>query len=336
MRLPLCLALCLVFAATLAAQDQPQPEAKPSIAELWTTGCLWEVGDNRVTVPKARQALIDAGEPALQYALTRLSAKDTLETRCLSVVFAGWKANRELAPKALQGLVDNIGHADPVARRNVADLLDQFDDRSALEPLLARARTEDNEGVRMAQLAPLAQWKSPDALALLVRASRTGLERLRSRAAVLLANYEEAAALDRLIEMLDDTAFYVADAAAAALRQAGVNARGRCLVELKKALALPPAEQRLQPMRQLIGVVASLAHADTPGVLLAALQHGNAGVRADSAEALAAWKAGAGALDTLTDVARALETALAIETDPFAKAAIAKAQQRLPQGRNNG
>lgn len=334
MRLPLCLAFCLVYAATLAAQDASK--AEPNIAELWATGCLWEVGDNRVTVPKARQALVDAGEPALQHALTRLVAKDTLETRCLSVVFAGWKANRELAPKALQGLMDNIGHADPVARRNVADLLDQFDDRSAADVLLARAKAEEVEGVRMAQLAPLARWKFTQALPLLIEASRTRTERLRSRSATLLGHYEQAPALDRLIELAADPTYYIADAAAGTLRGASIAARERCLAELGRELARPAADQRIQFARQLLGVVATLDHADTPTSLTVALGHADAGLRAEAADALVAWKGGAGRLNSNLDVAATLRTARDKETDPFAKTTLDRAIQRLTDSGKNG
>lgn len=334
MGLRLCLALCIAFAATLAAQDAPK--AEPSIAELWATGCLWEVGDNRVTVPKARQALIDAGEPALAHALTRLVAKDTLETRCLSVVFGGWKANADLGPKALQGLVANIAHTDPTARRNVADLLDQFNDRSAADKLLAGARAETVEGVRMAQLAPLARWKFTEALPLLVEASRTRTERLRSRAAALLGHFEEAAALDRLIELAADSTYYVSDAATNTLRGASIAARARCLAELGLELAKPATELRAAFTRQMLGVVATLDHADTARRILDALAHENAGLRADAADALVIWKAGAGRLDSTLDVAGTLKAARAKETDPFAKTTLDRAIQRLSDSGNNG
>lgn len=334
-----CLLLCFALAANLAAQDAPKPEAKPTIAELWATGCLWEVGDNVKTVPVARQALVDAGEPALKHALTRLDAKDTLETRCLSVVFAGWKAKPEIAPKALDGLIANIAHNDPVARRNVADLIDQFDDRRATDALLARAKVEDNEGVRMAQLAPLAKWKTPQALPLLVTASQTGLERLRARSATLLLHYvdsDDKTALDRMVGLLADSTYYVADAAGNAMKTASPAARGLCLVELTNELDRPIADQRKQFARQLVGVVATLAHKDTPAQLLRALAHSDAGLRGDAADALVTWKGGAGLLDSETDVQGKLHAALNTETDPFAKAALTRALQRLTESRKNG
>ncbi|MBE7490626.1 MAG: hypothetical protein HS108_02515 [Planctomycetes bacterium] len=329
MGLRAAIALCLLLACPLAAQADPRAP-KPDIAELWKTGCLWEVGDNRETVPAARKALIEAGEPALAHALTRLGARDTLETRCLSAVFAGWKADAVMAPKALAGLLAHVGHEDQFTRRNVADLLDQFDDRAAMDPLLAQARKETAEGVRMAQLAPLARWKDPNALDLLVTASRTGLERLRSRASTLLLHYDEQpAALDRLVELLADEVYYVADAAASGLKTASVAARRRCLTELGRELARPRADQRAAFVRQLLVVIPTLADADTPMRIAAALAHADAGVRADAAEALATWKLGAGLLDKTHDARGALDAALKTESDPFARAAINRALQRL-------
>jgi len=334
----LSLLLCLALAAAnLAAQDAPKPQPKPTIAELWDTGCLWEVGDNRVTVPKARQALVDAGQQALDYALTRLDAANTLETRCLAVVFAGWKAKPELAPKALEGLIANIGRAEPTGRRNVADLLDQFDDRKAIEPLLARAKVEEVESVRMAQLAPLARWKAVDALPLLLQASRSKLERLRARAPGLLLNFEdEPTAFARLMELVGDPTYYVADAAQETLKKTSPANRARCVALLQDQLKPEADPKLLQSARRLLAVVATLADAKTPGTLMGALGHADAGVRGDAATALAAWKTGAGLLDNETDVQGKLASALDSETDPFCKASLTRALQQLSESRKNG
>ncbi|MBX3475463.1 MAG: hypothetical protein KF754_13880 [Planctomycetes bacterium] len=332
MRIRLGLLLILLFAAPAAAQEPPK--AEPSIAELWATGCLWEVGDNRETVPKARQALIAAGEPALAHALTRLGAANSLETRCLSAVFAGWKAQPEMAPKALAGLVANIGHEDPTARRNVADLLDQIDSRDAIEPLLARVRTEQVEGVRMAQLAPLCRWKVPEALPLLITASKSRTERLRARAPSLLVQFEDDAARQRMLELMDDTTYYVADAAAAVMQTSSPAWREACLASLRMQLILPHNQRRTQFIRRVLPIAASVAQLDTPVQLLAALNHADAGVRGDAADALVTWKGGAGLLDKDTDVAGKLHAALDKETDPFARTSLVRAIQRLSDSRN--
>lgn len=330
----LCLVAALTGAAALQAQEAPKP--KPTIAELWETGCLWEVGENKDKVAQARKDLIAAGQDAINYALTRLGAKDTLETRCLSTVFAGWKADPNLADKAYAGLVANIGHTDATFRRNTADLLDQIDDKRAAPALLAQAKVEDQEGVRVAQLAPLSRWQNRDALPLLVAASGTRLERIRARCAVLLANYEEAPALERLIAMLNDGTYYVADAAQAALIAASVGARRLCLAQLKDELDLPLEKQRTALARRMLAVVATLAEKDSPALILRALKHTDAGVRGDAADALATWKLGAGRLETTPDAAAELKQALNAETDPFANAALTRAAERLTQTGKNG
>ena len=77
--------LLILLSGSVFAQD-----AKPDLAELWETGSLWEVGDNRELVKDARQELIDAGEDGLKFALTKLDAGDTLHIRCLRAVFKGF------------------------------------------------------------------------------------------------------------------------------------------------------------------------------------------------------------------------------------------------------
>jgi len=329
-----CVVAALIGGGALRAQETPKP--KPSIAELWETGCLWEVGENKDKVTQARKDLVAAGQEAINYALTRLGATDTLETRCLSTVFAGWKLDPKLADKAFEGLIANVGHAEATFRRNAADLLDQIDDKRAAPALLSQAQAEAQEGVRVAQLAPLSRWQNMEALPLLVAASSTKVERIRARCAVLLANYEQAAAVQRLIAMLNDPTYYVADAAQAALTTAAPGARRLCLAQLQSELELPVEKQRTGLLRRLLAVVATLAEKDTPTLILRALKHENAGVRGDAADALATWKLGAGRLDESPDVAAQIQQALKTETDPFAKAALTRAAERLTQTGKNG
>lgn len=337
-RLPILL-LAPLIAGALWAQDAPKAEEKPKpdVAALWATGCLWEVGDNPPKVAKARKELIELGDEALKHALTRLAAKDSLETRCLEAVFAGWNVKKEQSPvRALEALVANIGHAETMARRNVANLLDKLDDKRAAAPLLARAKAEDDEMVRMLQLAPLARWLDADALPLLIETSRTKLERWRGRAPALLANYDDPRASARLIEMLDDAVYHVADAAQDALKKASPATRLPVLARFKTELDQPAEKQAQQALRLILGVAATLAEKETPALLLRALAHTIAAIRGDAADALSAWKAGAGRLDKDTDVGRELKSALARETDPFARAAMNRALERVSGIEKNG
>ncbi|MCB9893090.1 MAG: HEAT repeat domain-containing protein [Planctomycetes bacterium] len=314
----LALTFALVGGAVFAQQDQ-----KPDFESLWATGSLWQVGDNREKVDEARKAIIDAGAEGRKFALTKLGVTAGLEIRCLNAVFKGWEGD------AYDDLVANVGHEDATARRNVAELLIQLDDPRAAEALLAQAAKETELSPRLSQVAALAKWKIEDAVPLIVDISHSETERVRHRATSLLGNYETSAAVSRLIEMLDDSVYYVRDGARDALSAASVGARGLCLEKLKSELQLPSAEQNLQRIRLMLPVVASLGDDAVPGLLRQALKHESGGVRGEAADALVTWKLDAGLPNETLDVDALLKQAIDAEHDPYAKAAIEKARTRL-------
>lgn len=310
---------CLIalLATPVFAQD-----SEPDLAELWRVGSLWQVGDNRDRVDEARKSIIASGDEGLKFALTKLDVSSTLEIRCLNAVFAGF------GEKAYDDLVANIGHTEPSARRNVADLLARLNNVKAAEPLLAQARSENNLGAKLSQLAALSKWQNEAAILLIVEISRDAKDRIRHRATGLLGAYSDLAAVTRLIGMLDDNIYYVRDGAQNALAKGTVQARALCLKQLREQLDLPGVEQNLQRLRLLIPVIATFASDNTPLALQDALAHESGGVRAQAADALVTWKKGAGMLHEL-DVDELLEKAIAKEYDPFAKAAIQKARAKL-------
>lgn len=323
-RLPVML-LCALLAGPALAQDKPQPDIKA----LWETGCLWEVGDNPPRVKKAREELIALGEPALQHALTRLEAANTLETRCLSAVFGGWKEAPAMKDKAFDALVANIAHEKPAARRNVADLLAQLGNRNAGKALLAQAGVETNDAARIAQLTALSDWNIEGTLPVLLEASRCNNDRARGRTAVLLAGQVHPQATLRLVNMMAEPTYHVADAALAAMKGAPVESREACLTHLSENLDLPAAQRNTPFLRRLLAVAPGVALPKTPGLILRALAHDDAGVRADAALALVAWKGGAGLLDDKVDVAAELNAALGRESDPFARTELKRALETL-------
>lgn len=312
--------MLLLVAAPLWAQAQPEAPPAPTIEELWQVGSLWQVGDNVPRVDEARKALIARGDDGLKFALTRLCATDGLEIRCLQVVLKGF------GDKAVEPLMARVADADAGARRNAAEILESLGNAKAAVPLLAQARVETSEGVRAAQLSALASWQNAEALPVLIDASRTALARVRHRLVGVLVRYELPAASARLLEMLDDDAFYVRLAAIEALKAASPAARKPCLAVLETALAPGGNTARA---RRLMPIVATLAEAQTPQLLLNALNHTEAALRADAAAALATWKSGAGRLDTETDVFAAISGKLQAETDPFARSALDKALQSM-------
>ncbi|MCA8916865.1 MAG: HEAT repeat domain-containing protein [Planctomycetes bacterium] len=313
--------LLLMFALSggaLFAQEE-----KPDFDALWATGSLWQVGDNRQKVDDARAAIVAAGAEGRKFALTKLGVTAGLEIRCLNAVFKGWGA------EAYDDLIANVAHEDTTARRNVAELLIQLDDPRAAEALLAQATKEAELSPRLSQLAALAKWKIEDAVPLIVEISRSETERVRHRATSLLGNYETGVAVSRLIEMLDDSVYYVRDGARNALAGATASARSACLDSLSNELKLPAGQQNLQRIRLLLPIVASLAVEAVPGLLRQALKHESGGVRGEAADALVTWKLAPGLQNETLDVDALLEQAIDAEHDPYAKAAIEKARTRL-------
>lgn len=312
------ISLCLLLmCAPLWAQD-----AAPDLDELWRVGCLWEVGDNREKVAAARKAIIDAGEPGLNYAISRLASSDALVTRCLEAVILGF------GDKAVRPLIAQVGHAEPSARRNVAEMLAKLDARSAADALLAQAGVETNDSARLSQLAALAKWQTAQAVPLLVTLSRGDNQRIRQRAPSLLAYFESVDAAVRLTEMLQDPVFHVRDAAVEALKIAGPSVKERCLRQLEALLQGQSANANMGLTRRLVAVAAHCGSDGTAAALQRALAHSDAGVRADAAQALAAWRRAAGLLDTI-DVKALLQTAVNAEADPFAKAEMLAAIEKL-------
>lgn len=316
-----------VLTAVIAAPVWAQ-KAGPDFDELWRVGSLWQVGDNRERVAEARQEIIDAGDEGLKYALTRLDVDSTLEIRCLRAVFTGFGAD------AYDELVNNIGHEDSSARRNVAELLRRHGDDRAAEALLKQAQTETDLGAKLQQLHALSRWNVADAVPLVVSLSESETERIRHRATAMLGFYVAPEAVDRLIEMLDDEVFYVRTGAQNALLSGDIAARRLCLERAVKEAEHPAAEQNLSRLRLMLPVVATVAAGDTPTLLVELLEHESGAVRGDAAGALVTWKMGAGLLDDL-DARALLQDALDSESDPFARAAIKQAVDRLEESDEN-
>jgi hypothetical protein len=317
-RVTILAVLLTMLACPLLAQ-----EAETDFDELWRVGSLWQVGDNRERVDDARQAIIDAGDDGLKYALTKLDVADTLQIRCLRAVFAGF------GDTAYDDLVANISHDEPAARRNVAELLTRLDDSRAADPLLAQAKVEESLGAKLAQLAALSKWELEAGVPLMVEISNSEADRIRHRATSLLGPFSTMEAVERLIEMLDDDVYYVREGARDALAKGSKEARFMCFESLQGELELPAVEQKLRRVRLLLPVVATLAVDAVPQTLEKALGHESGAVRAEAGDALVTWKQGAGLLDDSVDVQQMLRDALKDEYDPFAKSALESALARL-------
>jgi HEAT repeat protein len=98
----------------------PGPDGKPvdDLEKLWAVASRWEVGDERVIVPIARERLVALGKPALEKALARVGDRQGLEYRACEHVFSKFPAD-QVIPR----LVERSQDPDVwVRRRSVGSL----------------------------------------------------------------------------------------------------------------------------------------------------------------------------------------------------------------------
>lgn len=214
---PLTFSLALLMLLALPGLAVADDAQNAKLEELWKTGSLWQVGDNIPKVEAARKEIVAAGDAGLAFAFTKLGSSDGLEYRCIEAVFKGFGA------KALPGLLERMGHEDVKVRRNVAAMFGVIDDKSAAAKMVEHLKKESDLRCKVGHLQTLARWKEPTALDALIECTRVTqeqeplAERLKVRIVPLLGNYEDEKAIARLIELLDDAAYFVRDAARDAL-----------------------------------------------------------------------------------------------------------------------
>ena len=231
---PLSLSLALLMLLALPGLVVADDAEQARLEELWKTGSLWQVGDNIPKVEAARKEIVAAGDAGLAFIFTKLNTTDGLEYRCIEAVFKGFGA------KALPGLCERMGHEDVKVRRNVAAMLGVIDDKSAAAKMVEHLKKETDLRCRVGHLQTLARWKEPTALDPLIECTRTTqeqeplAERLKVRIVPLLANYEDEKAISRLIELLDDPAFFIRDAARDALKRTRPGHNACSLVAAKE------------------------------------------------------------------------------------------------------
>jgi hypothetical protein len=224
---PLTFSLALLMLLALPGLAVADDAQNAKLEELWKTGSLWQVGDNIPKVEAARKEIVAAGDAGLAFIFTKLSSTDGLEYRCLEAVFKGFGA------KALPGLLERMGHEDVKVRRNVAAMFGVIDDKSAAAKMVEHLKKESDLRCKVGHLQTLARWKEPTALDPLIECTRVTqeqeplAERLKVRIVPLLGNYEDEKAIARLIELLDDPAFFVRDAARDALKSSPTG-RAEC------------------------------------------------------------------------------------------------------------
>ncbi|MBP9891669.1 MAG: HEAT repeat domain-containing protein [Planctomycetes bacterium] len=241
---PLTFSLALLMLLALQGMAVADDAQNAKLEELWKTGSLWQVGDNIPKVEAARKEIVAAGDAGLAFAFTKLGSSDGLEYRCIEAVFKGFGA------KALPGLLERMGHKDVKVRRNVAAMFGVIDDKSAAPKMVEHLKKESDLRCKVGHLQTLARWKEPTALDPLIECTRVTqeqeplAERLKVRIVPLLANYEDEKAISRLIELLDDEAYFIRDAARDALKS---SRKGHNACAKEAALVLPKCTQNEVP-----------------------------------------------------------------------------------------
>ncbi len=251
---------------------------------LWKTSCLWEVGDNRVLVPAAREALWALGTPALDRAFERLGTKDGLEYRAVETTLQHFPRG-QVVPRLLETSRHEEARVRKGALRAIASLAppEAYDRLAAMLPSDA-----ENRPSVLAALAALR--RAPPEVAGLLRSPK---ESEGVQAAVCLGAAGDAATLATALG--PDVAFPVRTAAALRLGAIG-EAAVPALAGLAADGGAPPMARR-NALRALGWTKSPAAHP----ALAAALRSEDRMVRLSARQAA-------------RDCGMAVET---VETDPL-------------------
>jgi hypothetical protein len=230
-----------------ACIDEPTPEGKPSadpmnaaiskedaakkveaegkkdgawdLDKLWALVTAWEVGDNTVVMPIAREKWFALGKPALDRAFENLNDKHGLIYRGVELTLAEFAKSDRAG--VIARLVEKSKDADAIVRKNSVKLLASLKATEAL-PRLTEMLVADADS-QTAVLAALAALKTapPEVVALL----KSPKESVGVQAAVCLGSVGDEKAIAALVAALGpDFAFPVRLAAQQQLASLGLKA----------------------------------------------------------------------------------------------------------------
>jgi hypothetical protein len=242
-----------------ACIDEPTPDEKPSanpmnaaiskedavkkveaegkkdgawdLDKLWALVTAWEVGDNTVVMPIAREKWFTLGKPALDRAFENLNDKHGLIYRGVELTLAEFAKSDRAA--VIARLVEKSKDADATIRKNAVRLLASLTAKEAL-PRLVEMLSADADS-QTSVLAALATLKTapPEVVALL----KSPKESVGVQAAVCLGAVGDDRAIAALVAALGpDFAFPVRLAATdrlAALGEKAVAVLGEAALDTK-------------------------------------------------------------------------------------------------------
>jgi HEAT repeat protein len=273
------LAACLAIHGTAAAQEPgPGPQADLEQAEIeatWQTACEWAVGSARNRVLEARKKMVELGEPALRFVVSRLGTQASLELEAVNAVITGFGA-AAAAPVAEAAEKET---ADAPVRAAL-HLLGVLRSKGALEgDALSRASTviltrtaAESLPIRLRALLVASEFGLREALPCASELANHEKETVRRGIAMILGKFGGAEVVGPLIGMLRDRLMTVRFPAQDALGLAGPEAVPPLLEALR-------AEKEVIPLNHMLMALGALAPDEAPAALDSYLKNENPLVR---------------------------------------------------------
>ncbi len=322
-----------------ALLDEPTPEGKPSanamaaaiskedaakkvetdgqkdgawdLDKLWSMVTAWEVGDNTVVMPLARERFFALGAPALDRAIENLNANNSLLTRAIELTLKEFAKTDRAA--IVERLLAKTKDPDKFVRKNSVAMLSALGATEALPRLTEMLTTDpDTTGTVLTALASM-KTAPPEVVAMLLHAK----EPVAVQAAVCLAAVADETSIAALaLAMGPDFAFPVRLAACSQL--AAVGAPALPTLRTIAADSKHPRMLRRNAIRALGGTKCPEAWTSLQG----ALQDSDPWIRLSAISAmdelLATFDAAA-----RPSFAAELQAARAAETDPLVRRLVA-------------
>jgi HEAT repeat protein len=268
---------------------------------LWKIGIRWQVGDERVIGPIARERLVALGAPTLARAIEKLGTKDGLEFECIQAVLPKFPRETVLAR-----LLEATKSADVPVRKGALRMLITMVAVEAEARLVEMLADADVRGFVLRALAALK--KAPPAVAGYLKAAK---EPEGVAAAVCLGAEGGEDSIAALVGALSTTtAFPVRLAAEQQLASLGDKAVPALA---KAALGAASVREKRSALRALGGTRSKAAIAP---VFLTLFDASDPWLRL-SARLAAEQLVRDLPNDATADLARALEKSRAAETDPL-------------------
>ncbi len=218
-RVVILLSLSLVFALTRSVSViavSYSDEEKAKMEELWAVATLWEVGDNRETVPRAREELIKLGLKAVEFILVeKMDTIDSLQTRAIDAVI---QALPEISKRMMMDALEKETRQSAAANiiRLLATLRATESARTIMQALQNSklpSGAELNPRLRRTLLDSLGTLDYQPAMKVVGESLRTGDERERIICAQSISRFSSLDKVPYLVYALGDERFTVRQSA---------------------------------------------------------------------------------------------------------------------------